>query len=86
VRVSSDGKLTVLWHADEAIAGSPVIGGGRIWSLDQNAGILHALDPATGHSTAQIAVGQTSRFATPALSGDHLLVPTLAGLTIVSTR
>jgi hypothetical protein len=31
-------------------------------------------------------VGEVSRFATPALSGDRVLVPTLAGLTIVSTQ
>jgi hypothetical protein len=46
--------------------------------------VLHALDPANGRSTAQIQVGQTTRFATPALSGGHVLVPTLSGITIVS--
>jgi hypothetical protein len=86
VRVGTDGQLAVLWHTDEGTAGSPVVGGGRVWALDQNAGILHALDPATGHSTTQVSVGETSRFATPALSGDRVLVPTLAGLVIVSTQ
>jgi hypothetical protein len=74
----------VLWHASPSIAGSPVLGGGRVWALDQEAGVLHALDPATGHSTAHADIGVTSRFATPALSGEHLLIPTLAGLTIVA--
>jgi hypothetical protein len=73
----------VLWHASQLIAGSPVLGGGRVWALEQDAGVLHALDPASGQSTAQVYVGVTSRFATPALSGTHVLVPTLAGLTIV---
>jgi len=36
----------------------------------QNAGVLHALSPATGRSTAQVSVGQTSRFATPAIHGN----------------
>jgi outer membrane protein assembly factor BamB len=84
VRVGTDGSITVLWHADAGIAGSPVVGGGRVWALDQRAGVLHALDPANGRSTAQIQVGQTTRFATPALSGGHVLVPTLSGITIVS--
>ena len=76
----------MLWHADGDIAGSPVIGGGRIWSLDQGGGTLHALDPATGRSTrAQIAVGDISRFATPAITGRDALVPSLAGLTVVRT-
>ena len=86
VRIGNDGAMTVLWHADGDIAGSPVIGGGRIWSLDQKGGILHALDPGSGRSMEQVSVGETSRFATPALSGDRVLVPTLAGLVIVSTR
>jgi outer membrane protein assembly factor BamB len=83
VRVDDAGQLHVLWHAASSIAGSPVLGGDRVWALDQGAGELHALDPATGRSTLQVAVGQTSRFATPALHGNHVLVPTLAGLIIV---
>lgn len=86
VRVGSDGRLTVLWHADEAIAGTPVVGGGRVWALAQGTGTLHALDPATGRSTAQVEVGDVSRFAAPALSGGRVLVPTLSGLAIVATR
>jgi outer membrane protein assembly factor BamB len=83
VRVDAAGRAHVLWHATPSIAGSPVLGGGRVWALDQDAGVLHALDPATGRSTASIEIGVTSRFATPALSDKHVLVPTLAGLTIV---
>jgi outer membrane protein assembly factor BamB len=84
VRIDSAGTLHVLWHASDSIAGSPVLGGGRVWALDQQAGVLHALDPATGRSTAQITVGVTSRFATPALHGNHVLVPTMSGLTVVA--
>lgn len=83
VRVDAAGTARVLWRASSSIAGSPVLGGGRVWTLDQDVGVLHALDAATGRSTADVEVGVTSRFATPALSGSHLLVPTLAGLTIV---
>ncbi len=85
VQVDDAGKLHVRWHASASIAGSPVVGGGRVWALDQTAGVLHALDPNTGKSVAQVDVGETSRFATPAISGRDLLVPTLAGLTIVRT-
>ena len=58
VRIGNDGAMTVLWHADGDIAGSPVIGGGRIWSVNQSSGTLHALDPATGRSTVQVSVGR----------------------------
>jgi outer membrane protein assembly factor BamB len=86
VRIDSAGKMHVLWHAADSIAGSPVVGGGRVWALDQGAGVLHALDPATGKTREQVDVGETSRFATPALYGRYVLVPTLAGLTAVSVR
>ncbi|MGI8762067.1 MAG: PQQ-binding-like beta-propeller repeat protein [Jatrophihabitantaceae bacterium] len=85
VQIDEAGRLHMLWHADGSISGSPVVGGGRVWSLDVSAGVLHALDPATGRSMAQVAVGQTTRFATPALSGNRVLVATLAGLTVVTT-
>jgi outer membrane protein assembly factor BamB len=81
--VDDAGKLHVLWHAASTTTGSPVIGGGRIWALDPDGGVLHALDPATGKSTGQVAVGETSRFATPALSGSTVIVPTLAGIAVV---
>jgi outer membrane protein assembly factor BamB len=85
VGIDGSGRLSVRWHADEALAGSPVVGGGRVWTLDQSGGVLHALDPATGAGREQVAVGATSRFATPAITGRDVLVPTLTGLTVVRT-
>jgi outer membrane protein assembly factor BamB len=86
VSVGPDGSLRVLWHVgSDTIAGSPVIGGGRVWTLDQNAGVLYALDPRTGESRAHVNVGTTSRFATPAIYGRDVLVPTMTGVTIVET-
>lgn len=81
VRIDSGGTIHPLWHA--APTGSPVVGGGRVWTLDPSSGVLFALDPATGRSREQVGVGATSRFATPALYGRFVLVPTLAGVTIV---
>jgi outer membrane protein assembly factor BamB len=85
VRVDGSGRLHVLWHASASITGSPVIGGGRIWALDTGAGVLHALDPATGRSVGQVSVGVANRFATPALYGADVIVPTLAGIAVVRT-
>ena len=62
-----------------------MIGGGRVWALDTGAGVLHALDPATGKSVAQVTVGEANRFATPALYGADVIVPTLAGVAVVKT-
>ena len=85
VRVGSAGRLHVLWHAPGSVAGSPVVGGGRVWALDQTGGVLHALDPATGRTLEQVPVGETSRFATPAIYGSLVLVPTLTGVVYVRT-
>jgi outer membrane protein assembly factor BamB len=85
VRVDDAGQLHVLWHTSESVTGSPVIGGGRIWALDTTAGVLHALDPATGKSLGQVDVGVANRFATPALYGADVIVPTLTGIAVVRT-
>ena len=85
VRIDGAGRLTVAWHADGSITGSPVLGGGRLYSLSPEAGVLSALDPTTGTVRERVSVGAASRFATPAISGSRLFVPTLAGLTIVDT-
>jgi outer membrane protein assembly factor BamB len=83
VRIGSDGTIHPLWRARPS--GSPVVGGGRVWSLDPSAGSLLALDPATGRTRESVRVGAVTRFATPALYGRYVIVPTAAGLAIVST-
>jgi outer membrane protein assembly factor BamB len=85
VRIDAAGRIVRGWHADESITGSPVLGGGRLYSVSPEAGVLSALDPATGKVRERVSVGQTSRFATAAISGTRLYVPTLAGITIVDT-
>ena len=85
VRVDDAGQLHMLWHTSDSITGSPVIGGGRIWALDTSAGVLHALDPSTGKSLSQVDVGVANRFATPALHGPDVIIPTLAGIAVVRT-
>jgi PQQ-like domain len=85
VRIGSSGGIGKLWRASSNITGSPVVGGGYVWTLDPTGGSLHALDPRTGHSAYSVPVGVTSRFATPAISGSDLIVPTLHGVTIVAT-
>ncbi len=83
VQISATGQMTILWHAATDVTGSPVVGGGRVWSLDPAKGVLYALDPTNGKSLDQVKVGAASRFATPAISGSDLYVPTLTGLAVV---
>jgi hypothetical protein len=83
VRIGASGRMTVLWHADSSITGSPVIGGGQVWTLDVGAGVLHALGEGHGRGHGSVSVGSVTRFATPALSGRRILVGTLSGLTVL---
>jgi PQQ-like domain len=85
VRIDSTGHLHVVWHAAGQIVGSPVVGGGRVWALDPAAGRLYGLNPSNGSVVNSVRVGATSRFATPAIYGNRMFVPTLSGLTVIGT-
>ncbi len=81
VSVAGD-RMTQGWRS-AAVNGSPVLVGSTVWALDSG-GTLHGLDAATGAARAAVPVGATSRFATPAVSGTALVVPTLTGITAVA--
>jgi len=81
VRVQ-DGRLSRGWQAQGQVTGSPVVVGRTVWSVQQD-GALYGLDAATGRQRALVQVGNASRFATPAASGNALLIPTLRGVTAV---
>jgi outer membrane protein assembly factor BamB len=85
VHIDSSGHPHVLWHAASNITGSPVVGGGRVWSIDPGSGRLYALNPATGATINSVDVGSVGHFPTPAIYGRRLFVPTLAGVTVVSS-
>jgi len=76
-------KLTPTWKASPA--GSPVVGGGVVLSIDTGAGTLYALDPASGAVKTKVALGDaTTRFATPAFGDDgHAYVGTQNGTLVV---
>jgi outer membrane protein assembly factor BamB len=79
VRVGADGSLSKGWQAPSQVTGSPVIVGTTVWSLQQD-GALIGLDAATGAQRATVSVGDATRFATPAYSGNALFVPTNRGV------
>jgi outer membrane protein assembly factor BamB len=82
VRIDDLGRMTVLWHAATGITGSPVVGGGAVFALDTGADRLYLLDPRTGRAIVSVPAGPVSRFATPALHGNTVLVGTLTGLVV----
>jgi hypothetical protein len=81
VIVGADDTLQRGWQAGE-VNGSPIVVGSTVWAVQ--GGTLYGLDAATGTQRASIAVGDASRFATPAASGKALFVPTNSGVTAVT--
>ncbi|GAA0336142.1 PQQ-binding-like beta-propeller repeat protein [Actinoallomurus spadix] len=86
VDVTGSGDLRRVWRAPGNVKGSPVVGGGAVWTLDTDAGVLHALAESDGRSLVSRRVGEVSRFASPTLAGSLVLVPTMHGVTAVGVR
>jgi outer membrane protein assembly factor BamB len=72
------------WKAPSQISGSPIVGGGTVYTLDPAGGVLYALNAGTGATRATVKIGVTSRFATPSLSKSTVYVGTLSGIVAVS--
>jgi hypothetical protein len=83
VAIDGAGRLSVRWHADAGIAGSPIVAGGLVWSLAAADGVLQGLDQATGWAVVTVPVGAVTRFASLAISGTVLAVPTNTGVSLV---
>ncbi|SDP03484.1 PQQ-like domain-containing protein [Nakamurella panacisegetis] len=80
VDVHSDGTFTKRWTAAN-IPGSPITGPGALYSLGGTR--LYALSGSTGATLSSIAVGNTTRFATPMLVGNLVYVGTTTGIVAV---
>jgi len=81
----SGGRLRVLWRGPSSASGSPVIGGGAVWVTDIQAGLLYQLNPRTGMTMHQLALGsELPHFASPSLSGRLVLIGTLHGVVAVT--
>ncbi|MBO0872369.1 MAG: PQQ-binding-like beta-propeller repeat protein [Pseudonocardia sp.] len=83
VLVGPGDRMAKGWQAPKKITGSPVVVGRTVWSVQRD-GTMYALDARDGRQLATVPVGAASRFATPAVSGSALFVPTLAGVTAVA--
>jgi len=83
VVLSGSGTARPGWRSPQQVDGSPVVGGGAVFALATGDGVLYALDERTGRVRGRAAVGPVTRFATPALSGRLVLVPTKGGIIAV---
>ena len=83
VTVDGSGQISVVWHGPSSAAGSPVVGGGAVWVVDYAAGVLYALDPASGAVRQQIQVGTAPHFASPTLALGRAFVGTNSGVVAI---
>ncbi len=83
VQIASSGQLRVRWHAPSGVSGSPVRSGSTVYAVDRGAGTLVALAADTGAVQGRVAIGDVSRFATPALSGTQAFLGTMSGVVAV---
>ena len=79
VRIGPGDRLAAGWRTTVA-TGSPVIGGGAVWTLNVDDGDLLALDAGSGALRAKTHVGAVTRFATPAMWKSYAFVGTQAGV------
>ncbi len=84
VTVNASGAIRVGWQAVLHGGGSPVVGGGAVWVIDTAAGVLSALDPATGVVRQRIPVGDVPHFASPTLARHHAYVGTMTGVVAIA--
>jgi outer membrane protein assembly factor BamB len=85
VTVGANGTPHPGWTAGApGSQGSPATGGGAIWTVNYTAGMLYALNPATGAVRASIRIGPAPHFAAPSLSGSRAYTGTLTGVTAIS--
>ncbi|MEV8094468.1 PQQ-binding-like beta-propeller repeat protein [Kitasatospora sp. NPDC085879] len=82
--VGQDGSVHQDWQVELGRGGSPVVGGGAVWVVDNERGVLLALDPATGRTLQQAKTGPAPHFASPVLAGGRVLVGTMNGVTAFS--
>jgi outer membrane protein assembly factor BamB len=79
LRVDISGQTLVKrWKV--APSGSPVVGGGAVWILDQSSGVLDVFNEASGAPITSAPVGPLTRFASPVLVGTRALVGTTSAV------
>jgi outer membrane protein assembly factor BamB len=84
VVVDGSGTISVRWRGPSGAKGSPVVGGGAVWVVDYDGGVLYALDPASGMPRQQLPIGRCPHFASPTLSRGRAFVGTTTGVVAVA--
>ncbi|MBJ7599053.1 PQQ-binding-like beta-propeller repeat protein [Candidatus Nephthysia bennettiae] len=68
-------SFDVAWTAPDFRAGSPMVAGGVVWSVDFEKGYLWSLDPRSGQVKQKAAIGTARHFVSPSFGAGRLFVP-----------
>ncbi len=66
---SSSPSFSFLWNATGFDAGAPIVAGGAAWTIDQNTGVLRALNLISGSQVFNYTLGSVVHFETPSAAG-----------------
>jgi len=81
VRIGSDGSLKVVWKSGAGVNGTPVVGGGAVWTANELTGVVYVLDEATGKTLASLSLGgELPHFLSPALWRGLAFLGTMKGV------
>ena len=68
--------LSYLWTGPSDANGSPVVGGGTVWVVAVDHGVLYALNPPNGSVQQTISIGHARHFTSPTIVGGTVIVAT----------
>jgi outer membrane protein assembly factor BamB len=68
-------SFKVAWTGPNFRAGSPMIAGGVLWTIDFESGYLWGLDPHSGQVKEKAAIGKAQHFVSSSSSASRLFVP-----------
>jgi outer membrane protein assembly factor BamB len=68
-------SFDVAWTSPDFRAGSPMLAGGLVWSIDFEKGYLWGLDPRSGQVKQKAAIGTARHFVSPSFSSGRLFLP-----------
>jgi hypothetical protein len=78
--------MQVLWKAAVPARGSPTLGGGMVWVVDYDGGVLYTLNQNTGAVSQQLQIGKCPHFASPTLARGKAYVGTTTGVVAASLQ
>jgi outer membrane protein assembly factor BamB len=68
-------SFDVAWTTPDFRAGSPMLAGGLVWSIDFEKGYLWGLDPRSGQVKVKAAIGTAQHFVSASSSSGRLFLP-----------